>query len=71
MSCIEESQKLSMPCGLVGGIVCIAHSTGDLEIVQISKNLSHMLDHAKTVQGEALRCIHTSVCPLAHLFGGE
>jgi hypothetical protein len=70
MSCIEESQKLSTPCGLAGAIVCIAHSTGELEIVKISKNLAPMLDHAKTVQGEALGCIHTSVCRLAHLFGG-
>jgi len=50
MSCVEESQKLSTPCGLAGGIVCIAHSTGELEIVRISKNLEPMLDHAKTVQ---------------------
>jgi len=50
IECVEESQQLSTPLSVAGGIVCAAEATtGEIAILSMSSSLKDALGHAKYV----------------------
>ena len=49
IDCVEESQRLTTPLAIAGGMVCVADASGELVIKTMSNNLREFAGHAKTV----------------------